>query len=71
VTFVICSAGNCDGVHNFCLDCDGSGKTDCPRCDGQGIVMLPERQVTCPSCCGHGCGDCEETGEVSEEREAQ
>ena len=64
-----CYAGGCAGVHDFCLECDGSKKVTCPRCTGDGIVYMPARQVACPDCDGAGCGECEDSGTVTEEKE--
>jgi hypothetical protein len=69
VVCTICLAGGCNGVHNFCLDCDGIGKATCPECEGGGIQILPGKQVRCPDCKGRGCGDCEGSGTITQERE--
>jgi hypothetical protein len=72
VTCLICHAGGCDGKHPYCLDCDGgSGKAYCPRCEGEGIVMMPARPVPCTECGAEGCGECGDTGEVIERQEAR
>lgn len=71
VVCTICLVGNCNGVHNFCLECDGTKEVTCPGCEGGGVVTLPGKKVRCPDCKGRGCGDCEETGVVDQDQEAE
>jgi hypothetical protein len=67
VVCTTCQASGCDGVHNFCLACDGSRTVDCPRCEGERTVPADgeAEPVPCPDCEGRGrvtCPACRGTG---------
>ena len=49
----ICFITNCDDqAHDFCLDCDGTCKITCPRCEGGGIVTIHAGPARAPSATG-------------------
>jgi hypothetical protein len=47
----ICGTVDCDGVHDFCLDCDGTGLVTCSWCEGE---AYDDDQVACLGCKGSG-----------------
>lgn len=52
----VCRATNCDGVHDDCLNCDGTGRVDCGACDGEGRLFDENDEVAGP-CPDSGCED--------------
>lgn len=66
VDCTICSASGCDGVHDFCLECDGEKRVTCPGCEGDGVTDVDdEASDPCPACKGDGnvrCPACNGTG---------
>lgn len=62
-----CRAGGCTGTHDYCLDCDGTGRETCPECGGDGMIPGEEdaSEVPCPHCGESGdvaCGGCNGSG---------
>jgi hypothetical protein len=72
---MICGITNCDGVHNFCIDCDGEKRVTCTDCDGSGLadpaVDDPKDSPPCPTCNGKEtvtCPACGGTGKPGKEQ---
>lgn len=49
-----CYATGCDGRHDECLACDGTGTEDCPACEGEGLTFGQHGEETGP-CTAPGC----------------
>lgn len=55
----ICLLIDCDGEHDYCLPCDGTGTVECPDCAGEydtegsgnePCTSCEEGRVPCPDC---------------------
>lgn len=68
----ICLSTGCNGVHDYCIECDGTKTVTCTDCDGDGFRDPDDpKNSPCPTCQKKGrvrCPACQGSGKPSQEQ---